>query len=338
MESLGRKVFLFHNIKMGSNHTHHHHSPSEKEHGHSHGHHHHHHDIEGVSQRKLYWAVAINVLLTVVQFVAGAISGSLSLVADAIHNLSDAGAIILAAFANRISQLPADRKMTFGYRRAQILGALINSSTLVLVAIYLIYESWNRFFDPQPIDGWIVIYVASVALVIDLFTAFLMYSGSKSSINIRAAFIHNVSDALASVVVIISGVLIILFQQYWVDLVATILISIYILYHSYFLLKKCVQILMQSVPEELDMPAIEAAVKSVTQVKDIHHVHLWQLDDRRYFFEAHVQIEPDHLHQIEGIKKSIKTLLKEKFSITHSTLEFEVTDACATDAGPTDQS
>lgn len=293
--------------------------------GHHHHHHHHHHPE---NSKKLFWAVVINLLLTFFQVLGGILSGSLSLLADALHNFSDAGALIIAAAADKISKLPADQKRTYGYRRAEIIGALVNSTSLVVVGLYLVYEGVMRFQDQKPIDGWMVVGVASIALVIDLVTAILTYSGSKESINMRAAFIHNLSDALASVVVIVSGVLIGLYQIYFIDLVATIFISIYVLYHAYIMIKECVRILMQSVPEGLNLDEVVQGIGQIQGVENTHHVHVWQLDDKKIFFEGHIVVLEKDLLSIEEIKKKIRAYLQENFSIEHTTLEIELGDTC----------
>lgn len=289
--------------------------------GHSHSHS---HDKNG---KALFWAILINIILSAVQVIAGLFSGSLSLMADALHNFSDAGALIIAYVAQKVSGLPANQKMTFGYGRAQVLGALINSVTLVLVGLYLIYESWARFQSPSEIDGWMVIWVASLALVIDLATAWLTHSGSKEGINMKAAFVHNVSDALASVVVIISGVLILNYEIFWVDLVATLLISFYILYQSMGLIKSCVIVLMQAVPEDLDHSKIILELKKIDGVQDIHHIHIWELYEKFRSFEAHVVIDDNDLNKMETIKKKIRLVLKNSFNIQHSTLEIEISNS-----------
>lgn len=294
-------------------------------HGHGHGHHHHHHHATG---NRLYWAVAINLLLTVFQVIGGFFSGSLSLLADALHNFSDAGALGIAAVAARIAHLPANRKMTYGYKRAEILGALINSTTLVVVGFYLIYEAGVRYFAQRPIDGWTVIGVASVALVIDLATAWLTYSGSKDNVNMRAAFIHNLSDAAASVVVIVSGVLILNFQIYFVDLIATVLISAYVLVHGFGLIRKCIFILMQSTPEHLNVEEIKSRIEKVDKVREAHHLHVWQLDDQKILLEGHVCIAETDLSVLEDIKSEVRKVLKEDYEIEHSTLEIEVSSRC----------
>lgn len=291
-------------------------------HDHSHPHSHcaHNHNKHGVA---LFWAIFVNVLLTVVQVVGGVMSGSISLIADALHNFSDAGALIIAYVAQKISGLPPTKEMTFGYGRAEILGALINSVTLILVGVYLLFEAGKRYFNPEPIDGLLVVYVASVALVVDLITAWLTYKGSKESINMRAAFVHNVSDALASVVVIISGVLVMLYEVYWVDFIATLFIAIYVVWHSWGLIKSCVKTLMQAVPGDINAPEVEKAMCGVEGVLGVHHLHIWAVHEKMRSLEGHVKVKTKSLLEADKIKKELKVLLHKRFKINHTTLEFE---------------
>lgn len=284
----------------------------------------HSHASDDTNSRRLYWAVFINVLLTVVQIVAGILSGSLSLIADALHNFSDAGALVVAAVARRISKLPGNETMTYGYRRAEIIGALINSTTLVLIGLYLVYECVMRYQNQEPIDGWTVVIVGSVALLIDTLTALLTYSGSKESLNIKAAFIHNVSDALASVVVIVSGILIIIYNVFIVDLIATVLISVYVLYQAYYILKKCILILMQSKPDEINIVKIKADIVGIDGVVSADHIHVWQMDEKKFFFEGHIFIRGERLIDFQEIKGKIRGLLNSRYSIDHVTLEIDV--------------
>jgi len=184
-------------------------------------------------------------------------------------------------------------------------------------------ESWERFQSPAKIDGWMVIWVAGIALVIDLATAWLTHSGSKESINMKAAFIHNLSDALASVVVIVSGVLILNYNIFWVDVVATLLISSYILYQSVGLIKSSVKVLMQAAPEDLSQSEIVSELKKVDGVNDIHHIHIWELYEKFRSFEAHIVIKDGNLDSMDTIKQRIRSILKKSFNIQHSTLEIE---------------
>ena len=214
--------------------------------------HSHSHATANKSTRQLFMAVVINVLLTIAQVVGGLISGSLSLIADALHNLSDASSLLIALIARKISAKAANEQYHYGYKRAEILATLLNSVSLIVIGGYLIIEAVRNYLDPQPIDGWIIVWVASFALFVDVITALLTYkAGAKSSMNIRAAFIHNVSDAMASVAVIIAGTLIILYQWYIVDLIATAVISIYVIYHGVLLMIESCKILMQAAPKHV---------------------------------------------------------------------------------------
>ena len=279
--------------------------------------HEHNHDQDTNSQ--LILAVAVNVLLTVAQVIGGVLSGSLSLIADALHNLSDAGASLVALIARSIGNRSATSSMTYGYKRAEIIGVLINSTTLIIVGIYLIFEAINKYFNPTPIDGWIVFWVAGIALVIDIITAFLTYSaGAKDNMNIKAAFIHNVSDALASVVVIIAAILIINYELYIFDVLATIGISAYVIFHGILLLKKSVLIIMQAVPEGLEVDELKHTLKTIDGVANIEHVHVWQLDDKKVFLEGHLVLDEGHAEQI---KQRVRSVLENQFGISHSTLE-----------------
>ncbi len=283
--------------------------------------HEHHHDVDTMGDRRLGWAIAINMLLTLAQVIGGIISGSLALIADALHNFSDAASLLIAWVARRIGRQPADHFKTFGYKRAEVIAALINLVTLVIVGVYLIYEALWRVFEPQIIEGWMVVIVASIALAIDVVTAMLTYSMSKNSMNIRAAFLHNVSDALASLGVIIAGTLIILYDWYWTDTALTLLIAAYVLYQAATMLPKTIHILMQGAPEGIVVDDVIKTMENIEGVVNVHHLHLWQLDEHKNALEAHVVI--NSFDETETIKAALKASLKQHFTITHSTLEFE---------------
>lgn len=287
----------------------------------SHSHHHHHPPEAG--ENRLIWALMINLLLTLVQIGGGLISGSLALVADALHNLSDAGSLGVALVARRIARRPADEHRTFGYQRAELIGALINLTTLILIGLYLIFEAVTRYFHPQPIEGWLVIYIGGFALIVDLVTALLTYALSKHSLNIRAAFLHNVADALGSVAVIVAGSLILLYGWTIADLICTLLIAAYVLYHGWSEMGQTIRILMQSTPLDIDLAELIHTLESIDGVKSVHHVHVWEIDERRRSLEAHVVIDLDSASQIEEIKRKLKHRLADRYRVFHSTLEFE---------------
>ena len=298
-------------------HTHHH------GHSHSAGH-------QGESDVHLIAAVCVNGALTVVQVIGGLASGSLSLLADALHNLSDAGALLIALFARRIGRRPADHAQTFGYRRAELVGAVINATTLNVVGLYLLYEAAYRLVNPTPVIGWTVIVVAGVALVVDLVTAALTYRLSKGSLNVRAAFVHNVTDALGSVAVMVAGVLVVRYDLYVADAVATLLIAVYALYHGVVITRDASRILTLGAPLDIHVPALAEALCKVEGVADVHHVHVWELDESQRSFEGHIVVERQDVQLAERVKRLVREVL-ETYGIAHATLECEfgaVTDGC----------
>ena len=253
----------------------------------------HHHHSADAGTRRLAWAVAINMLLTVAQVVGGLLSGSLALIADALHNFSDAAGLLLALVARRISKRPADERRTFGYGRAEVVGGLINLTSIMVIAGYLLIEAITRTFDRPDIDGWMVVIVAGIALVVDAATAVLTYSMSKDSVNLKAAFLHNLADALASVAVIVTGTLIIHFDWYWTDIVATVGISVYIVWISWKPMKRCIRILMQSVPEGLSIDEIGQAIAGVDGVEAVAHLHVWPIDEGSVAAEVRIAMADD---------------------------------------------
>ncbi|NDW45699.1 cation diffusion facilitator family transporter [Ruegeria sp. PrR005] len=290
---------------------------------HDHHHHHHHHIDAATGDARVAWAIAVNMALTFVQIVGGLLSGSLALIADALHNFSDAVALIIAFFARKIARRPADDRMSFGYGRVEVVAALVNYTTLVVLAFYLIYEGVMRFFEPQPIDGWLVVWIAVVALVIDLVTAALTWSLSKNSMNIRAAFLHNVADALGSVAVIVAGSAVIWFGWIWVDPLVTLMIALYILWHVWSEAGAAIQVLMLGTPPGLEPERVASYVEGVEGVQAVHHVHLWSLQENAAALTAHLVIAPGAWSQADAIKARVKSGLEREFSIEHTTLEVE---------------
>ncbi len=284
---------------------------------------HHHHVDPKAGNARLAWAIAINLLLTIVQIIGGILSGSLALIADAIHNLSDALSLILAFVARMIAQRPADETMTFGYGRAEIVAALINYTTLILIGLYLTYEAILRLLDPTGIDGWLVVVVAVFALGVDTATALMTYGLSKESMNIRAAFLHNVADALGSVAVIVAGTVIILYDWRLIDPLVTLLIAGYILWQSVSEIGGSVRILMLGSPPDLDAQAVLTAMRAVPGVENVHHVHLWQMQEHEFALDAHIVIADGLWSDADRVKLAVKTHLQNRFGLSHVTLELE---------------
>jgi len=278
----------------------------------------------GKSDQRLIWALLVNVILTFAQIAGGVISGSLALIADALHNFSDAVSLLIALIARKWAEKPADKNRTFGYKRAELIGAMINLTTLILIGFYLLFEAVMRIFEPEPITGWIVVIIACVALIIDVITAALTYALAKNSLNIRAAFLHNLADALSSVAVIIAGTLIILYEWYFVDTICTFIIACYVIYHGYIEIQSVIRILMQSVPTDIDINEVTAKLEEIEHVQEVHHLHVWELNEHDRSLEAHIVISEAGHQDTEIIKGQIKDILNESFQITHSTIEFEI--------------
>lgn len=295
-------------------------------------HDHHHHVDPATGDARLAWAVAVNMALTLAQIVGGVLSGSLALIADAIHNFSDAISLVIALVARRVARRPRDAAMTFGYGRAEILAALINYTTLFVIAFYLAVEAVMRLIDPPEVEGWIVVIVAGIALVIDAVTALLTYAMSKHSANIRAAFLHNLADAMGSVAVIVAGSLILLYDSRLVDPLVTLFIAGYILWHGAREVVPVWRILMQGSPAHPDLAEVEQAIRAMPGVEDLHHTHLWALDEHRAAFEAHLVVAEGA--DFPALTTAVKAMLADRHRLAHVTLELETrASGCADAAG-----
>lgn len=294
-------------------------SHNHSEHGHS-------HDVSHIKGTRLVFVIILNFIITAAQIIGGIFSGSLSLISDALHNFSDGASVIISYLALRISGKGNDARRTFGYKRATILAALINSSVLVVIAVYLFVESYQRLISPKSIDGLMVIWVAAIGLVADLISVLLLHKNSKADINLRSSYLHMLSDALSSVVVIVGGVLIYFFEVYWVDPLLTVLIGLYVLRSGFGIVKKAVNILMQGVPKNLDINEIVSELEKIEKVIKVHHVHIWSLDEHNVFFEAHVNIEDMPVSQTKEILDKMRQVLH-SFNINHVTIQFEY-DCC----------
>jgi len=277
-----------------------------------------------VNEKNLLVATFLNMVIAIVEFAGGILSGSLALFSDALHNLSDAFATFIAYMAILIGKREANPKRTFGYKRIEILAALINAVILIVISAFLLKEAWHRWNNPEPINSLIMLVVAMIGLLANVYALVILKKDAGKSINVKAAYIHLIGDSLSSVVVIIGGVLIALFDIYWIDPLITLFISLYIIRSGYMILKEAVNILMQSAPDHLDLEAIKNQVELIPEVLNIHHMHAWMLTDREIHMEAHVELNTDlSLSQVKTIQHDIELLLKKSYKVRHVTLQFE---------------
>ena len=280
-------------------------------------------DTKASGDKWLILAVVLNVLLTVVQLAGGAIAGSLSLVADALHNLNDAASLAIAVAARKIGRRPADEEHTYGHKRAETIAALINLTALVVIGLMIAYEAILRFFQEQKIDGWIVVIVAGVALVIDVISALLAHHFGGDTLNFKAAMLHKLADAAASLGVIIAGALIILHDWFVADLIAALGIATYVIWQGIALMRPAIHVLMESVPQEMSLDHVLEAIESVEGVTGVHHVRLWLMDEDEAAFDAHVVTNTRDHRKMDEIKAEVRRQLDDRFGITHTTLEME---------------
>ncbi len=288
------------------------------------GHHSHQHGIVSGKESRLIVSIILNFCITTIQVVGGILSGSLALLSDALHNFSDAVSLVVSFIAVRLSKRLHTETSTFGYKRAEILAALFNATTLIIVAFFLFKEAVYRFSTPSGIDSLLMIAVAGMGLVVNVVSAILLKGDSGHDMNIRSAYRHLFSDALSSAAVMAGGLCIFLFKVYWIDPVLTIGIGLYVLKGGFDLIGDSIHILMQNTPKGLDVKDIQREIEQVDGVKSIHHVHVWAVTERDIYFEAHVNLKDDmRLSESGEVKSRIEEILFHSFMIGHVTLQFE---------------
>lgn len=273
--------------------------------------------------RRLAFAILLNIALTFVQIAAGILSGSLAMIADAVHNLSDAASLVIAWAARRIGRRPADSAMTFGYRRAESVAALVNYVTLMAIGFYLVGEAIQRFITPEPVAGVPVMIVAGIALVIDVGTAILIGRMAEGSANMRAAFLHNMADALGSVAVLVVGFLVWRYGWMIADPIATLAIAGYVLFHAFHEVGPTIRLLMLGTPPGLDPEAVRTAMMAEDGVANVHHLHLFEMEEGRPALTATITLGEGRWHEGDAIKAALKHRLAGQFGIDHATLEIE---------------
>lgn len=286
--------------------------------------HHHSHSHSNVKDRNLFISVLLNIIITVAQIVGGLVSGSLSLLSDALHNFSDVLSLLISYIASKLSKKEASIHRTFGYKRAEILAAFINASTLIVVAILLIFEAIDRFQHPKKIESGLVIWLSFIAIIANGFSVLLLKKDSEKNINIKSAYLHMLTDMMASVAVLIGGLLMKFYKVYWVDSVLTLVIALYLIWVGYDLLKTSTKILMLFTPKHINIEEVVNKVNQISKVKRLHHVHIWGLNDDEFHLEAHLDFSEDlTLTEFDAILHKIEIILHTEFNINHVTIQPE---------------
>jgi len=288
--------------------------------GHNHSHNH-----TTLSGKNLLLSIVLNLIITIAQLIGGFISGSLALISDAVHNFSDVISLIISYVANLLSNKKKQTlHQTFGYKRAEIIAAFINASTLIIVAIILGIEAFKRFNNPQVINSTLVIWLAILGIAVNGFSVLLLKNDAKNNLNMKSAYLHLLTDMLTSVAVLIGGLLMKYYQVYWVDATLTLLISIYLIYLSWDILITSLKILMLFAPEHIKIEDVVNEVLKVKGIRNIHHVHIWQLNDHDCHFEAHIEFKENiQLSDFDVICEQIEEILTTKFQIHHCNLQPE---------------
>jgi len=291
---------------------------------HSHSYNDSHHNHGNLQGRNLLISIFLNIIITAAQVVGGVLSGSLALLSDALHNFSDVISLVVSYVANKLSKKKASLQKTFGYKRAEILAAFINASTLIIVAVLLIIEAIKRFKNPQEIETGLVIWLSIIAILGNGLSVLLLKKEAEANMNMKSAYLHLLTDMMASVAVLVGGLLMKFYNVFWVDSVLTFLISIYLIWMGYDLLKSSTKVLMLFTPEDIPIDKIVKEINSLKDIKNVHHIHVWQLNEEEIHFEAHIDFyENISLTEFDNILHIIEDILFYKFEINHVNIQPE---------------
>jgi len=275
----------------------------------------------GASRRRLSLVLGLTSLFLVVEVAAGILTGSLALLADAGHMLTDVAGLVLALLAMKLAERKPSPRRTFGYHRAEILAARINAVLLLGVAGYILYEAWQRFFEPHPVPSATVLAVAGVGLLVNVGGALLLRAGSRHSLNLRGAYNEVVADALSSVGVIVGAVVIAYTGWYRVDTLVAVAIALFVLPRSWSLLRETLHVLLEGTPREVDLAALRSAMEGVPGVKTVHDLHVWTLTSGVHALSAHAILQAGATPgQVLG---DLRSRVTAGFPISHVTVQLE---------------
>ncbi|WP_309608167.1 cation diffusion facilitator family transporter [Flavobacterium sp.] len=281
----------------------------------------HKHEVKG---KNLIYSILLNILITASQIVGGIFSGSLALISDALHNFSDVLTLVFSLYANKLSKRKASLNHTFGYKRAELIAAFVNASTLIIVALFLIYGAIGRFFEPKTIESNLVIWLSILGIAVNGFSALLLKKDAEHNLNMKSAYLHLFTDMMASVAVLIGGLLMKYFGWFWVDSVMTILIAIYLIVVGIDLIKTSTKILMLFTPDHIDIKEIVREVHKIDGVNKLHHIHIWNLNDDELHLEAHLDCSEDiKMSEFNILLDKVEQVLFHQFHINHINIQPE---------------
>lgn len=281
----------------------------------------HKHEVKG---NNLILSILLNLLITIAQVIGGIISGSLALISDALHNFSDVLSLVFSLVAHKLSRRKASLNNTFGYKRAELIAAFVNAITLIIVAFFLIYEASSRLFHPEPIKSGLVIWLALLGIVVNGGSVLLLKKDSEHNLNMKSAYLHLLTDMMASVAVLVGGLLMKFYGWFWVDSVMTLLIASYLIYVSYDLIKSSTKMLMLFTPDYINIKELVREVHKIKGVNKLHHIHIWHLNDEELHLEAHLDCSEDiKMSEFNILLEKIETVLYKEFKINHINIQPE---------------
>jgi cobalt-zinc-cadmium efflux system protein len=288
--------------------------------------HRHHGNARGDRSRALAWTLALVIAYTVAEVVGGIWSGSLALLADAGHMVSDAAAVALTLFAIRFARRAPTAERTFGFHRAEILAALVNGVTLIAIAIFILMEAYERLQQPPEVRGGLLLAVAAGGLAVNLAGLWLLRGSHVHDLNVRGAWLHVMTDAIGSVQAIVAGTLIVLYGWHWADPLVSIFIALLVVYSAWSLVSQSVHVLMEGTPAHIAVDDVRAALSDLDTVKDVHDLHIWSITSGFVSFSAHIVLH-DGADQ-DAVLKSSERVLVERFGIRHTTIQIDTCDTC----------
>ncbi len=281
----------------------------------------HKHEVKG---NNLILSILLNLLITIAQVIGGIISGSLALISDALHNFSDVLSLVFSLVAHKLSRRKASLNNTFGYKRAELIAAFINAITLIIVAFFLIYEAFSRLFHPEPIKYGLVIWLALLGIVVNGGSVLLLKKDSEHNLNIKSAYLHLLTDMMASVAVLVGGIFMKFYNCFWIDSIMTLFIALYLIYVSYGLIKSSLKMLMLFTPDFIDIKEVVNEVHKIKGVNKLHHIHVWHLNEEELHLEAHLDCSENiKMSEFNSLLEEVETVLFQKFNINHINIQPE---------------